>query len=223
MQQDCSTYWRLGTNRSIQFRFQVIGIAMGAVMSVVLARLFMKAYPVLAVNQFGTPARPAPKKWQAAMTHVRRRAQRPRRTRTRTSCSRSGSASASASSPKCCARSSSTTRGCKAWVKRGGFAYYTDLAVDCVFLPSPCTPRALAAFVELGTSVWFGLGGIFSSLLQTWQAKQAEAEVGRARGGRARGPARGHEHDVARRWRPHRRRSAFAALGLGIGLRCRRS
>ena len=41
MQQDRSTGWRLGTNRMIQFRYQVIGITMGAVMSVILARLFM--------------------------------------------------------------------------------------------------------------------------------------------------------------------------------------
>ena len=34
MQQDRSTGWRLGTNRTIQFRYQVVGIAMGAVMSV---------------------------------------------------------------------------------------------------------------------------------------------------------------------------------------------
>ncbi len=38
MQQDRSTGWRLGTNRLIQFRYQVIGIVMGAVLCVVLAK-----------------------------------------------------------------------------------------------------------------------------------------------------------------------------------------
>ena len=38
MQQDRSTGWRLGTNRIIQFRYQVIGVTMGAVLAVVLAR-----------------------------------------------------------------------------------------------------------------------------------------------------------------------------------------
>ena len=47
MQQDRSTGWRLGTNRTVQFRYQVIGIAMGAVLAVALARLFMHAYPIL--------------------------------------------------------------------------------------------------------------------------------------------------------------------------------
>ena len=45
MQQDRSTGWRLGTNRIVQFRYQVIGIAMGAVLAVVLAKLFMHSYP----------------------------------------------------------------------------------------------------------------------------------------------------------------------------------
>src|SRR6202022_1015808 len=44
MQQDRSTGWRLGTNRTIQFRFQVAGIVMGAIMAVVFAKLFMNAY-----------------------------------------------------------------------------------------------------------------------------------------------------------------------------------
>ena len=48
MQQDRSTGWRLGTNRNIQFRFQATGITMGSVMSVALARLFTKAYPIQA-------------------------------------------------------------------------------------------------------------------------------------------------------------------------------
>ena len=61
--------------------------------------------------------------------------------------------------------------GYKAWVKHGGPAYYVDLSLDCVFLPSPYA-SSFGGFVELGTSTWFGLGGIFSSLLQTWQSKQ---------------------------------------------------
>src|SRR5688572_10136999 len=47
MQQDRSTGARLGTNRVIQFRYQVVGIVMGAVLAVILAQTFMMAYPVL--------------------------------------------------------------------------------------------------------------------------------------------------------------------------------
>lgn len=69
MQQDRSTGWRLGTNRVVQFRYQVIGIVMGAVLAVVLAKLFMNAYPVLRVNQFDNPNIEGAQRWQSAMTY----------------------------------------------------------------------------------------------------------------------------------------------------------
>ena len=68
MQQDRSTGWRLGTNRVVQFRYQVIGIIMGAVLAVALAKLFMSAYPVLRVDQFANSSVPGTEKWQSAMT-----------------------------------------------------------------------------------------------------------------------------------------------------------
>ena len=69
MQQDRSTGWRLGTNRANQFRYQVIGILMGAVLSVALARIFMQAYPVLRVNTFEHHNVPGADKWASAMTY----------------------------------------------------------------------------------------------------------------------------------------------------------
>ena len=69
MQQDRSTGWRLGTNRVVQFRYQVIGIAMGAVLAVALAKIFMSAYPVLRVDQFSNPQVEGAQQWQSAMTY----------------------------------------------------------------------------------------------------------------------------------------------------------
>ena len=66
MQQDRSTGWRLGTNRTIQFRFQVAGIVMGAIMAVVFAELFMSAYPVLLLDQTVMKASEQPANWSAA-------------------------------------------------------------------------------------------------------------------------------------------------------------
>ena len=68
MQQDRSTGWRLGTNRIVQFRYQVIGIAVGAILAVALAKIFMNAYPVLQEDQFSNPHLPGAQKWQSAMT-----------------------------------------------------------------------------------------------------------------------------------------------------------
>src|SRR5205823_10745932 len=56
------------TNRVIQFRYQVIGIAMGSLMSVLLARLFMRSFPILKINQYAHPDAPGIGKWQSAMT-----------------------------------------------------------------------------------------------------------------------------------------------------------
>src|SRR3989441_10333449 len=68
MQQDRSTGWRLGTNRTIQFRYQVIGILMGAVFAVVITKLFLAAYPVLTVDTFLHPEMKTGN-WQSAMTY----------------------------------------------------------------------------------------------------------------------------------------------------------
>ncbi len=69
MQQDRSTGWRLGTPRVIQFRFQVAGLALGAVLSVGFAHIFMTAYPILKLDQTVLSAAQQPEHWQSAMTY----------------------------------------------------------------------------------------------------------------------------------------------------------
>lgn len=69
MQQDRSTGWRLGTPRVIQFRFQVLGLVVGAVVSVAFAKLFMTAYPVLHLDQTVMKADEQPAQWVSAMTY----------------------------------------------------------------------------------------------------------------------------------------------------------
>ena len=171
MQQDRSTGWRLGTNRSIQFRFQVVGIAMGAFMSVFLAHVFMSSFPVLATNQFAHPGSPGTQKWQSAMTYkfvgALNGLTHPNPNVMVALSLGIGIGLVTEILRKVLKRNDAY----RAWVARGGFAYYADLALDCVFLPSPYA-SSFGGFVELGTSVWFGMGGVFSSLLQTWQARQ---------------------------------------------------
>jgi hypothetical protein len=69
MQQDRSTGWRLGTPRTIQFRFQVLGLVVGAILTVGFAKLFMSAYPVLALDQTVMQAKDQPAQWMSAMTY----------------------------------------------------------------------------------------------------------------------------------------------------------
>ena len=68
MQQDRSTGWRLGSRRAIQFRYQAVGIVMGAVLCVVLADFFMRTNPVLKIDTFAHPEAKVGI-WQSAMTY----------------------------------------------------------------------------------------------------------------------------------------------------------
>ena len=54
---------------TLQFRFQVLGLLVGAVMTVVFAKLFMSAYPVLALDQTVMTKAQQPAQWQSAMTY----------------------------------------------------------------------------------------------------------------------------------------------------------
>lgn len=69
MQQDRSTGWRLGTPRVLQFRYQVLGIVVGAILAVAFARLFMAAYPILLQDQTVMTADQQPAEWGSAMTY----------------------------------------------------------------------------------------------------------------------------------------------------------
>lgn len=61
MQQDRSTGWRLGSDRKIQFRFQALGILIGAPFAVLVGTFFFSAFPELVRDTTGTG-------WESAMT-----------------------------------------------------------------------------------------------------------------------------------------------------------
>jgi hypothetical protein len=163
MQQDRSTGWRLGTNRVMQFRYQVIGITMGAVLAVVLAKIFMSAYPILTQDQFANPHLPGAEKWQSAMTYKFVGALR-------------GITSAQ---PQVMAalqlgialglvieilRKLIKSRAqYKQWVAGSRTGKVTDFLLDAVFLSSPYA-SSFGGFVEIPTVLWWTAGGVSSSL-----------------------------------------------------------
>ena len=171
MQQDRSTGWRLGTNRRIQFRYQVIGIAMGAVMSVGLARLFMKAYPVLKINQIANPELPGAEKWQSAMTYKFVGALDSLTHPNPKVMTALALGIALGIVTEVLRKAIRNRQRYVAWVKGSRAGYYTDLALDCTILSSPYA-SSFGGFVEFGTSAWFGFGGVFASLFQTWQSSR---------------------------------------------------
>ena len=179
MQQDRSTGWRLGTNRRIQFRYQVLGIVMGAVLCVVLARIFMSAYPVLALNSFDHPDGEGRAVAVGDDLQVRRRDPRPRassdapagraRGRLRARPRHRDAPEGPARQPEVPAHSS---RGRAQVPPSAG-------STDAVLLPSPYA-YAFGTFVELPTAMWWGAGGILSSAWNTL-ARRRGPRTGRRR------------------------------------------
>lgn len=172
MQQDRSTGWRLGTNRIIQFRYQVIGIAMGAVLAVVLAKVFMHSYPVLRVDQFSQQHAEGAQQWQSAMTY------------------KIVGALQGITNPQphvmkalqfgiflgllieIARKLIKRNRRYQQAVKTSRAGRTADFVLDAVVLPSPYA-SSFGGFVELPTVLWWTAGGVGASLYDLVQAKLA--------------------------------------------------
>jgi len=171
MQQDRSTGWRLGTNRTVQFRYQTIGIVMGSVLCVVLARTFMQAYPVLKINTFANHDADVGQ-WQSAMTFKF-----------------VGALQDIGSLPAFKIKALAIglgigivtgtlrkilhgSRRYRDYVKGSRKGFVVGFCVDAFFLPSPYA-SSFGGFVELMVTTWFALGGVMSSLYNTLQARKS--------------------------------------------------
>ncbi len=174
MQQDRSTGWRLGTNRTVQFRFQLVGVVLGAVLAVFMAKVFMEAYPVLKVDIHSHPEAKVAQ-WQSAMTYKF------------VGALRGITAPKSWQMPailvglaiglvtEIARKAIKGNARYQAWIKsKNGFAF--DFTLDAVLLPSPYA-SSFAGFVELLTSLWWGAGGVFSSIWNTVAKRAASKET----------------------------------------------
>lgn len=166
MQQDRSTGWRLGTNRVMQFRYQVAGILMGAIMGVAFAKLFMASYPVLLADQTVMKAAEQPANWSSAMTYkfvgILRSLTDPKPYQLTAIWVGVGLGFAFQLARKLVKASARYRR----FVQSGRAGFVTDFAIDAFLLPSPYA-SSFGGFVNLNTSLWFGAGGIVASFLNT--------------------------------------------------------
>jgi uncharacterized oligopeptide transporter (OPT) family protein len=174
MQQDRSTGWRLGTNRVVQFRYQVLGVLMGAVLAVVLARVFMSAYPVLRIDSFSHPDTPGAGQWQSAMTYKLVGALKGITNPQPHVMFALKLGIAVGLATEALRKLIKTNSRYRLWAKdtRSGFA--TDFVLDAVVLPSPYA-SSFGGFVELMTTLWFAAGGIISSAFETVRKRLAPA------------------------------------------------
>jgi uncharacterized oligopeptide transporter (OPT) family protein len=180
MQQDRSTGWRLGTNRVLQFRYQVAGIVVGAITAVGFAKLFMAAYPVLLLDQTVMKAGQQPSEWSAAMTYkfvgVLRGLTDDKPYQRTAIWWGVGIGFAMELARKLLKQSA----GYQRFLASGRVGFGTGFVMDSVLLPSPYA-LSFGGFVNLHTSLWFGAGGVISSAWNTFTAKSgkksAEAEA----------------------------------------------
>jgi uncharacterized oligopeptide transporter (OPT) family protein len=176
MQQDRSTGWRLGTNRTIQFRYQVGGILVGAAMAIVYARLFMSAYPVLLVDQTSIPADQQPAAWTSAMTYKfvgALRSLTDDKPYQRTAIWIGVALGTLVQMARLALRAKPAYHE---FLKRSATGYATGFVLDAVLLPSPYA-YAFGLFLNLQTSAWFAAGGTLSSLHKTWSERSTAGKA----------------------------------------------
>jgi uncharacterized oligopeptide transporter (OPT) family protein len=165
MQQDRSTGWRLGTNRIIQFRYQVIGILMGAVLAVLLAKVFLSAYPVLKVDQFGRHVVGA-QKWQSAMTYKFVGALRGITTAQPHIMTALKLGIAVGLATEIIRKLVKRIARYREWARTSRAGKVFDFVFDAFLMPSPYA-SSFGGFVELNTCWWWAGGGTLGSLYET--------------------------------------------------------
>jgi hypothetical protein len=193
MQQDRSTGWRLGTNRVIQFRYQVIGIVMGAVLCVVLADTFMTAYPALKIDTYAQPDAKVDQ-WQSAMTFKFVGALRDLGDLPPYKVTAIVIGLAVGLVTEIARKILHRHEGYKRFIhgSKGGFV--TGWLMDSIFLPSPYA-SSFGGFVDLVTTFWFAAGGTLSSVINT--ASKPPKEVIAQEGGSMEGESKENMADAA--------------------------
>jgi len=173
MQQDRSTGWRLGTNRIIQFRYQVIGILMGSVLCVLLATTFMKAYPVLRTNSFDNPEADVGQ-WQSAMTFKFVGAIRGLGHLESHKLKALLLGLAIGLAMEIARKLLHKNEKYKAYVKSAGTGFAIGWVMDALLLSSPYA-LSFGGFVELPVSLWFAAGGVLTSVVNTITERRARS------------------------------------------------
>ncbi|HZF52311.1 MAG TPA: OPT/YSL family transporter [Polyangiaceae bacterium] len=193
MQQDRSTGWRLGTNRVIQFRYQVVGIVMGAVLCVGLAKVFMQQYDVLTVNSYANPTASVGR-WQSAMTYkfVGALSDLGKLPEHKVKALFIGLAIGLATeiARKVLHRNDKYKKLIHG--SKGGFVF--GWTMDSILLPSPYA-SSFGGFVGLATTAWFAAGGVVTSVINTFTTKPGKVLA--QEGGSAEGEAKEQMGDAA--------------------------
>ncbi len=181
MQQDRSTGFRLGTSRVIQFRYQVLGIVVGALLCVTLAKTFLKAYPVLTIDTYAHPEAKVDQ-WQSAMTFKFVGALRDLGHLPGYKVKALAIGLAIGFFTEVArkllhknARYTAYTRGTDEQ-KPPKTGFVVGWVMDAILLPSPYA-SSFGGFVEVMVTLWFAAGGALSSFINTVSEKAKATRV----------------------------------------------
>ncbi|MBL8314175.1 MAG: OPT/YSL family transporter [Rubrivivax sp.] len=171
MQQDRSTGWRLGTPRTIQFRFQVMGLVVGAVLTVGFAKLFMSAYPVLALDQTVMQAKDQPAQWLSAMTYKFVGALRSLTDDKPYQRWAIVLGLAIGFAVQVLRKALFASAAYQRWRSGSAGGKAGDFVLDAIVLPSPYA-YSFGTFLGLATSVWFAAGGVIASVAEWFKQRR---------------------------------------------------
>jgi uncharacterized oligopeptide transporter (OPT) family protein len=189
MQQDRSTGWRLGSDRRIQFRYQMLGVVMGAFLAVVMTKVFLEAYPILKENMFARPElreTAEGSKWQSAMTYkfagileLTKDVSDPalvaaNDAKTRHTLLIMGMGIAFGLVVQALRKLLSKSAAYQVWRVASPTNKVLDFVVDALLLASPYA-SSFGGFVDFTTALWFGLGGIFASVFNWNEERKKKA------------------------------------------------
>lgn len=179
MQQDRSTGWRLGSNRQIQFRYQMVGVIMGAVLAVLMTRVFLEAYPVLKENLFAHPElrEGAARGWQSAMTFKFVGVLNTLGTDKTKTLNVMYLGIALGVFIQIIRKILQRNKAYQAWRVASPMNKTIDFTLDAIIIASPYA-SSFGGFVDFTTSVWFGLGGITASVINGLAARRPSKHSG---------------------------------------------
>jgi hypothetical protein len=140
---------------------------------VAVAKLFLAAYPALSVDTFAHPEQKA-ENWQSAMTYKLVGVLRGLTSADPTSLKLMLLGIALGLATEVVREFLKASAAYQAWKTKSARTRAADFVIDAVLVPSPYA-SSFGGFVDWFTSMWFGLGGIFSSAWNGWAARSKKA------------------------------------------------
>ncbi len=179
MQQDRSTGWRLGTDRSVQFRYQMLGIVFGAVIAVMMTRVFLEGFPVLTKNLFEHPELrlTEARGWQSAMTYKFVGVLNTLSKDQTKTLSVMGLGVLLGLVIEIARKAVFKNPRYLAWKGKSGTTRAVDFTLDALILASPYA-SSFGGFVDFESSFWWGIGGIVASVISGRRTPEPVAKDG---------------------------------------------